>query len=125
MKICSILLVLLMFCFSPVVYGQKKKGAASSSGSSTEVTKKRDAFSGKSKKGPNIETDGVAGNSSSKVKQYKHSVSKKNVKRKDMKKQAEFSSKKSRYNTGANNKKGSASDRKTRSGRKAKKLNEK
>ena len=49
------LLFIFIFFISISVFGQKKnKGAASSKSSSSEVTAKRDAFSGKSKKGPNI-----------------------------------------------------------------------
>lgn len=125
MKVYSVLLVLSLVCFSSFSFGQKKKSTASGTSSSTEVTKKRDAFAGKSKKGPNIETDNGSGNTKSKAKQYKHSVSKKDVKRKDMKKQAEFSSKKSRYKTGASKKSDGSRGRNSTSGRKSKKRNEK
>ncbi|NCP45536.1 MAG: hypothetical protein COW67_04645 [Flavobacteriales bacterium CG18_big_fil_WC_8_21_14_2_50_32_9] len=117
MRINFYIITILFFLFTLTSYGQKKKRAVTNS--STEVTKKRDAFEGKSKKGPNVESDNGAGNSKSKVKQYKHSVSKKNVKRKDMKNQAEFSSKKTRYKTGSKKNKGDSPTKKSRSGRKS------
>ncbi|MDT8412999.1 MAG: hypothetical protein RQ875_11080 [Vicingaceae bacterium] len=113
------ILLIIVSLISVSAFGQKKnKKTASSSGSSTEVTAKRDAFSGKSKKGPNIEVDG--GGSSNKAKSYKHSISRKKVKRKDMKKQAEFSSKKRRHkSTNSKKQKGDATSGKSRSGRKS------
>ena len=100
-------------------YAQKKnKKTASSSGSETVVTDKRDAFSGKSKKGPNIAVDG--GGSKNKAKSYKHSISNKRVKRKNLKNQEEFSSKKRRYKSSNKKQKGNSNGGgKSRGGRKA------
>ncbi len=112
------LLFIFIFFISISVFGQKKnKGTASSKASSTEVVAKRDAFSGKSKKGPNIDVDG--GGSRNKAKSYKHSISRKNVKRKDIKKQTEFSSKKRRYKSSSKKQKGDPTSGKSRSGRKS------
>lgn len=112
------LLFIFIFFISVSVFGQKKnKGTASSSGTETEATQKRDAFTRKSKKGPNIAVDG--GGSGKKAKSYKHSISKKRVKRKDRKKQEEFSSKKRRYKSNNKKQKGDPATGKSRSGRKS------
>jgi hypothetical protein len=92
-------------------YGQfwKKKGATSS--------KKRDAFAGKSKKGPNIySSKGPRTKSRSKL--YGHSISKKRLKRKN---KSVFSSSKRRYKSTVNSKpnKGDKGGKRASGGRKS------
>jgi len=91
-----ILIGLFIFCSSNA-YGQfwKKKGSGSASAKAGnyEAPKHRDAFSGKSKKGPNIKSSKKP-RTKSKSKLYQHSISRKPVK---FKNQSVFSSKKRRY----------------------------
>lgn len=90
-----ILIGLFVFCSSNA-YGQfwkKKSGSASGKAGTYEAPKHRDAFSGKSKKGPNIKSSKKP-RTKSKAKLYQHSVSKKPIK---LKHNSVFSSKKRRY----------------------------
>lgn len=91
-----ILISLFVFC-STNAYGQfwkkKSSGSASAKAGTYDAPNHRDAFSGKSKKGPNI-TSTKKPRTKSKAKLYQHSVSKKPVK---LKNQSVFSSKKRRY----------------------------
>ncbi len=95
-KIFYIIIGLFIFCTTNS-YGQlfhKKKQTASGKSGTYESQKHRDAFSGKSKKGPNVYSPNGPG-TKSKSNYYKYSTSKKKSKR--GKKQAVFSSKKKRY----------------------------
>lgn len=91
-----ILIGVLVLC-SGDAYGQfwKKKGGggASAKAGRYEAPSHRDAFSGKSKKGPNIKSSKKP-RTKSKAKLYRHSVSRKPIK---MKNNSVFSSKKRRY----------------------------
>lgn len=109
-------------------YGQfwkKKNGSASGKSGSYEAPKNRDAFRGKNKKGPNINSPGSP-KSKSKSKMYQHSVSKKPVK---IKHNSEFSSSKRRYksatakpkNSGKDGSQTSSGGRKSGKGRKKEK----
>ncbi len=101
-----ILIGLFIFCSSNA-YGQfwKKKGSGSASAKSGsyEAPKHRDAFSGKSKKGPNIKSTKKP-RTKSKSKLYQHSISRKPVK---LKNNSVFSSKKRRYKSATAKPKGS------------------
>lgn len=120
-----ILIGLFIFCSSNA-YGQfwrkKSSGSASSKAGNYEVPKHRDAFSRKSKKGPNIKSS-KRPRTKSKSKLYQHSVSKKPIK---LKNQSIFSSKKRRYKSATakpkssdkNSSKTSSGGRKSGKGRK-------
>jgi len=95
-KIIYILIGLFVLCGTNS-YGQlfkKKNGSVSATRkSSTSSGGTRDAFTGKSKKGPNIYSS-KGPRSKSKSKLYQHSISKKRLKKKN---KSVFSSKKRRY----------------------------
>ncbi|MGE0562077.1 MAG: hypothetical protein AB7O47_09690 [Flavobacteriales bacterium] len=96
MKHLFIVLLGVFLFFSADSYGQfwkKKSGSASGKSGSYEAPKNKDAFKGKNKKGPNVNSPGSP-KSKSKSKMYQHSVSKKPVK---LKNNSEFSSSKRRY----------------------------
>jgi hypothetical protein len=108
-KVIYILIGLFILCGTDS-FAQKK----------STTSKHRDAFSGKRKKGPNVESSGGP-RTKSKSKLYRHSVSKKSLKGK--KKQPVFSSKKRRYKSATSAPKGKDKDksRKSSGGRKSNK----
>jgi hypothetical protein len=120
-KVVYILIGLFILCGTNS-YGQfwkKKEGSVSSKrkSSSSSPTKKRDAFSGKSKKGPNVySSKGPKTKSRSKL--YRHSISKKRLKKKN---KSVFSSKKRRYKFVNSKPKGKGDDgsKSSKGGRKA------
>ena len=92
-KVVYILIGLFILCGTNS-FAQKKKGSVSATKKShnNSPNKSKDAFTGKSKKGPNVYSSGSR--SKSKAKSYRSSVSKKQLKRKN---KSVFSSKKRRY----------------------------
>jgi len=94
-KVIYILIGIFILC-STNSYGQfwrKKNNTASGKSGSYEAPKHKDAFSGKHKKGPNIYSSKPP-RTKSKSKLYKHSISKKAIKKN---KGSVFSTKKRRY----------------------------
>jgi len=122
----NILYILIPFfvLFSTASYGQfwkKKTGSVSAKASGgTKSRAKRDAFSGKSKKGPNVKTSKQPRfKRKNKKNNYKHSVSVKKIKGR---KQPIFSSKKKRYksiNSKPKGKSSSSSSKSSKGGRKS------
>jgi len=116
-KVFYIIIGLFIFCTTNS-YGQlfhKKKQTASGKAGTYESSKHRDAFSGKSKRGPNIYSSNGP-STKSKSNYYRYSTSKKKLKK--GKKKPVFSSKKRRYKSTVTGPSGGGKDKgaKTSSG---------
>lgn len=126
MRNLVVILIGLFILCSSNAYGQfwkrKNSGSASAKAGSYQAPKHRDAFSGKSKKGPNIKSTKKP-RTKSKSKLYQHSISRKPVK---FRNNSTFSSSKRRYKSATakpkssdkNSSKTSSGGRKSGKGRK-------